>query len=62
MKRRQQMKINEIKAIKQTAQEGEVNEYLAKGYEIIKIFSTKIVTDQGEFIQPCYVMGLRKNE
>jgi|ETNvirnome_2_300_1030623.scaffolds.fasta_scaffold22028_2 hypothetical protein len=55
------MKLNEIKNIVQTSTPIEVNEYLARGYEIIRIFSTKVTTDNGEFIQPTYVLGL-KNE
>jgi len=54
------MKLNEIRQIKQTSSETEVNEHLSKGYEIIKIFSTKISTEHGEFIQPSYVLGLKK--
>tara|TARA_Y100000296_G_scaffold76833_1_gene97829 strand:- start:1485 stop:1655 length:171 start_codon:yes stop_codon:yes gene_type:complete len=56
------MKLNEITSIRQTSTEKEVNEYLAKGYRIIKIFSTKVTTDSGEFVQPTYVLGLGKEE
>lgn len=54
------MKLNEISRIKQTSEEREVNEHLAKGYEVIKVFSSKITTESGEFIQPTYVLGLKR--
>jgi len=56
------MKLEGITKIKQTSTESEVNEYLAKGYRIFKVFSTKITTDQGEFVQPTYILGLGKEE
>ena len=54
------MKLEEINKIKQTADQNEVNECLAKGYRIIKIFSGKVTNDGQEFIQPVYVLGLGK--
>ena len=55
------MKIEEITKIKQTGDQDEVNEFLAKGYKIIKIFSGKLpVNEQGDMIiQPVYVLGLK---
>lgn len=56
------MKIDEINKIRQTAEESEVNEYLAKGYRIVKIFSGKVTTDGQEFIQPVYVLGIGREK
>lgn len=54
------MKLEEIQQIKQLYNENEINAYLEKGYKIIKIFSTKVHTDQVEQIQPCYVLAKGK--
>lgn len=51
------MKLEDVKKIKQTSDEKTVNQYLEAGYKIIKIFSTKISTEQGDFVQPTYVLG-----
>jgi len=56
------MKLESINKIMQTAEPNTVNEYLAKGYKIIKIFSSKVSTESGEFVQPCYVLGLGREE
>jgi len=56
------MKLNEVVKVEQTADKGEVNDLLAKGYRILKIFSTKVTTDAGEFVQPCYVLGLKQEQ
>jgi hypothetical protein len=53
------MKLDEITKVKQTIDENEVNEYLAKGYRIIKILSSRISNQfGGEEIKPVYVLGL----
>ncbi len=52
------MKTDEITRIKTSKVEDEVNEYLAKGYRIIKILSTKTSTDFGDEIQPVFILGL----
>ncbi len=52
------MKTDEINKIEQTYNQDKVNELLAKGYKIVKIFSTKSSVDDAEEIRPCYVMGL----
>lgn len=52
------MKMEQINKIKQTVDEVEVNEYLAKGYKIIKIFSCKVKQCDVEEVKPCYVMGI----
>ena len=55
------MKLDTINKIKQTPDENVVNEFLAKGYKIIKIFSGKITIDNQELVQPIYVLGLGKD-
>jgi hypothetical protein len=55
------MKIDEITQIKTSKEEIEVNEYLAKGYRIIKILSTKKSTDFGDEITPVFILGLIKS-
>lgn len=54
------MKLDEINQLRQTISETEANELLAKGYRIIKIFSTKTSTEYGDEIKPTYVLGLKK--
>lgn len=54
------MKLDEVTKIKQTTEECDVNEFLAKGYRIIKIFSTKVTSDGQEFVQPAYILGLKE--
>jgi len=55
------MKLDEINKIEQTHNKDEVNELLAKGYKIVKIFSTKIKNDDFDEIKPCYILGLKKD-
>lgn len=52
------MKLEDIRKIKQTTDEGIVNEYLAKGYRLMKIISAKVAIGQVEEIKPMYVLGL----
>ena len=52
------MKLEEITNIKTLNEEKEVNEYLAKGYRIIKILSTKHSSDFGDEIKPIFILGL----
>lgn len=59
------MKLDEITKIKQTTDEAEVNEYLSRGYKIVKIFSTKIKSsedDREAEVKPSYVLGLSKEK
>lgn len=56
------MKLDQITQIKQTAEQTEVNLALAQGYKLIKIFSGKLTTEHGEFVQPIYVLGLERIE
>lgn len=56
------MKLNQITQIKQTYHQSEVNEFLAKGFELIKIFSSKVKTDNFDEIKPIYILGLEKQE
>lgn len=52
------MKTEDIKRIEQTTSKDEANEYLAKGYKIVRIFSTKKKMGDSETIEPMYVLGL----
>lgn len=52
------MKIDEITKIEQSFEKEQVNELLAKGYRIIKIFSSKIRTEEIEEIKPIFILGL----
>jgi len=54
------MKLEEINSLKQVYEENEVNELLAKGYRLIKIFSTKAKKEDSDEVKPCYVLGLGK--
>jgi len=47
-----------IKQIKQSVDPEEVNEYLSKGFRIVKIISSKIKTEQIEEIKPCYILAV----
>jgi len=53
------MKLDEITKIKETKNENEVNELLAKGYRIVKIFNSRSTTSDGEEIHPIYILGLK---
>ena len=55
------MKLDEVTQLKQTYDEVEVNELLAKGFKIIKIFSTKVKNEDFDEVKPCYILGLKKN-
>lgn len=54
------MKINEIVKVAQVVEADDVNEYLSKGYHIIKIFSTKTTNEGAETIKPTYILGLSR--
>lgn len=57
------MKTDEVTKIKQTNDEQEVNDYLARGYRILKILSSRISNQfGGEEIRPVYILGLGKEE
>lgn len=56
------MKLDEIGKIYQSTNTEEVNEYLGKGYLIIKIFSTKTSNNEVEQVLPMYVLGLVKEK
>jgi len=51
------MKLNEIKKLRHTVNEKEVNALLQSGYEIIKIISSKVEVEGKETIRPCYVLA-----
>lgn len=56
------MKLEEITQIKTTKDEKEVNEYLAKGYVIMKILSTKKSSGFEDEITPIFILGLIKEK
>ena len=56
------MKLDEVTQVKTLKVETEVNEYLSKGYRIIKILSTKTSTDFSDEIQPVFILGLIKQK
>jgi len=53
------MKLDEVTKIKQTSDENVVNDFLSRGYRIIKIFSTKTTVDGQEFVNPVHILGLK---
>ncbi len=54
------MKMDEVNKVEQTYDQNKVNELLAKGYKIMKIFSTKQSVEDSEEVKPCYILGLGK--
>ena len=56
------MKIEEISKVFQSTNPEDINDYLSKGYSIIKIFSTKVTSDNCEQICPTYILGLKKEK
>jgi len=56
------MGLDEIKEIKQTTEDSVVNEYLKKGFKLIKIFSSTIMVDNHELKQPVYILALQDEE
>lgn len=55
------MKMDEITQLNETTSMEKANEFLAKGYRIIKILSTKIVDINGnEIIRPVYILACKK--
>ena len=41
-------------------EENDINEFLAKGYNIIKILSCKNVKDMQEEVFPIFILGLKE--
>lgn len=57
------MKLSEIKSIKEAMSETEVNTYLADGYVIIKIVLAKSIGVNGaEQARPLYILGSDKKQ
>ena len=54
------MSLENVKQIKETTLETEVNEYLSKGYTLLKILSSKIQRPDCEEVRPIYILGLIK--
>jgi len=54
------IRLDQIKQIKESTNEIEVNEYLNKGYFLIKILSSKSIAQEIEEVRPVYVLGTKK--
>lgn len=54
------MQLSDVKLIKETYSDEEVNEFLGKGYELLKIISSRIASSDIDEIKPCYILGFRK--
>lgn len=54
------MKLEEVSKVKILTSEEEINNYLSKGYKIIKVFSSKIHTDQVEQILASFILGKKE--
>lgn len=55
------MKIEDVTNIKNLTDEKEINEYLAKGYKLIKILSMKTSSEFGsDEVKPIFILGLSK--
>jgi len=54
------MKLDDVTKVKNCYADDETNEYLDKGYTLLRILSSKTVNDTGETVVPVYVLGLKK--
>lgn len=54
------MQLGDVKLIKESHSDEEVNDFLGKGYELLKIISSKMASQDIDEIKPCYILGLRK--
>jgi hypothetical protein len=54
------IKLEDVSQIKIVYEETQVNEYLSKGYKILKIISSKIMRGEREEVLPCFVLGMIK--
>lgn len=55
------MKLEEVRGIKMSTSEAEINLLLAKGYQILKILSTKAVSGDREVVVPTFILGVGKS-
>jgi hypothetical protein len=53
------MQLSDVKKIKESRSDAEVNNYLEQGYELLKIISSRSSSVDVDEIKPCYVLGLR---
>ena len=53
------MELSNIKKIKESYSDEEVNNFIDQGYELVKIISSRISHFDTEEIKPCYILGLR---
>jgi len=56
------MKLEDIGQIKIIDVEKEVNEHLARGFRMVKIYSVKETTEIGETVKPMFILGLIRGE
>ena len=54
------MKLSDVKQVKESYSDEEVNRYLKQGYELLKIISSRSTTIDVDEVRPCYILGLRK--
>lgn len=54
------MKLSDVKQVKESYSDEEVNKFLKDGYELLKILSSRSTTIDVDEVRPCYVLGLRK--
>ena len=52
------MGFDKIQELKEAYNDEEANEFLKKGFKILKILSTRRATNETEEIRPCYILGL----
>ena len=53
------MKLSDVKKIKESYSDDEVNKFLDKGFELLKVISSRNTTIDIDEIRPCYVLGSR---
>ena len=54
------MKLEEIKKVIQTTDVNEVNLNLKKDYEVIRIFNSRVKTQEIEQAMPIYILATKK--
>jgi hypothetical protein len=53
------MQLGDIKKVKESYSDDEVNTFIDQGYELLKIISSRTSSLDTEEIRPCYILGLR---
>jgi hypothetical protein len=54
------VRLDEITQIKESFNQDEVNSFLSKGFKLLKILSSKTISNEMDEIRPIYVLGLTK--